>query len=65
MSEPKPHDPFLRDIFAGQVLQGMYASNIIEVGRSVMPDLPLKEHCEAAAEWCYLQADAMLKARSK
>lgn len=57
----------LRDWFAGQALAGEIASTsdetiIIPNGKSAAE--ALADDAKRRAEWCYLQADAMLTARS-
>ena len=61
---PSPHDPKtgtmqlgmeLRDYFAAQALQVFY--------RDLVGDE--SKHPDSVAYWCYLMADAMMKARDK
>lgn len=54
----------LRDYFAAKTLVGMYASGEVARGLSRQDvNLTDQAHCAAAAEWSYLQADEMMKAR--
>lgn len=79
MSEKQeiPTNPDLRDWFAGQALEGLSATEegIVEgVAKALMGGRPegietlslewFKWWAEAEARWCYMKADAMLKARS-
>lgn len=55
------------DVCAIATLQGMYSSGEIERGTKI-PEVQHwadEDHCAAAADWAYLQAVEMLKARNK
>lgn len=53
----------LRDYFAAKAMQGMYACGDVAKGCKAMPSMSDEQHCTATAQWAYLQADCMLKAR--